>query len=61
MDRSIAGSETSAHLVEEIRRRLQIVHFTVRGLPCECPGVCEPVADQLHAIRVLAEELNTRS
>jgi hypothetical protein len=60
MNASTGCKATSAQLIDEIRRRLQAVHFAVRGLPCQCPCVDEPLADQVHAIRMLAEELGSR-
>jgi len=45
-------------LLDEIRWRLQSVHFAARGLEGELGGeALEPVADQLHRIRLLADGL----
>ena len=56
------SSPTSAvSLLAEIRDRLQTVHFAARGLRLfDRPDAQEAVPDQLHAIRVLAEELDAR-
>jgi hypothetical protein len=50
---------TATQLLSEIRDRLQSAHFAARGLPLQSRAEAhDPVADQLHAIRVLAEELD---
>jgi hypothetical protein len=45
-------------LLDEIRQRLQSAHFSARGLEGALGGdALEPVADQLHRIRLLADGL----
>lgn len=51
---------SAVNLLAEIRDRLQTVHFAARGLKFGRPEAQEAVPDQLHAIRVLAEELDAR-
>jgi hypothetical protein len=56
-----APSISTQQLLGEIRDRLQTVHFAVRGVQLSGgPDALEPLADQLHAIRVLAEALDAR-
>jgi len=53
-EREIAATD----LLDEIRRRLQSAHFAARGFEGELGGeALEPVADQLHRIRLLADGL----
>ena len=54
-----AATHTGRELLGEIRDRLQCAHFVARGVPLRNPDETpQPLADQLHAIRVLAEELD---
>lgn len=47
--------------MNEIRERLQSAHFAARDMRrFELKEIREPIADQLHAIRLLAEELEAR-
>ena len=56
-----APTMTSQRILGEIRDRLQTVHFAARGVRLSGRAdALEPLADQLHAIRVLAEELDAR-
>ena len=51
----------NGELLAEIRERLQSAHFAARDMRrFELVGAREPIADQLHAIRLLAEELEAR-
>ena len=62
MDREVTlAARTSRELLADIRERLQSAHFTARGISLHGqPDAKQPVADQLHAIRLLAEELDAR-
>ena len=52
-------SSTSLELLDEIRHRPQSAHFAARDLSgLERSRHREPVADQLHEIRMLAEQLD---
>jgi len=56
-----ANATSPVDLLAEIRDRLQTVHFAARGLRLfGRPDAQEAVPDQLHAIRVLAEQLDAR-
>ena len=55
MNHAIPASPSE--LLQEIRIRLQQAHFATRGMPCAEAHEPEPLVDQLHTIRVLAEEL----
>ena len=57
----LTASRRSLALLSEIRERLQSAHFAARDMSIfEHASAREPVADQLHAIRLLAEELEAR-
>jgi hypothetical protein len=52
---------TRRELLEQIRTRLQEAHFAARDMSwLEHSAEREPIADQLHMIRLLAEELDAR-
>jgi hypothetical protein len=49
----------SRELLDELRRRLQELHFAARGFDWASGATPrQALADQLHGIRVLAEELD---
>jgi hypothetical protein len=50
------STRTSLELLSDIRERLQAAHFAARGFPLRRRD--EPVAEQLHRIRLLATELD---
>ena len=58
---STASVGSTAHLLSEIRDRLQTAHFAARGVELlDRSDGRERIADQLHVIRLLTVELETR-